>query len=425
VVDIVGQIFIYQDKSVIFVSMNKKKLFQWSLYDFANSFVFINFLLYFSQWMVIDGGLSDFWYNAIFAITSILLFLSVPTLASFTDKYGGRKYLLNYATIGTFLGYGLATIFAYLGTQYIFIIAVLFLIGQYFYQLSFVFYNTLIEDVADVKHRARASGIGQFSNSLGQVAGLLIALPLSATRLQPLFPSLIIFIILALPMMVFFIDGKPKSNKLNVSILREGKKEYIKKMMAFFSISTAVPLLVAFFFFNDALITISNNYPIYMERVFGVSDDIKNYLLLSILLMSAFGGIIFGWIADKFGDLKTLKFILACWIVLIPLLAMSKGLVSLSIFSALIGFLMGPIWTVSRSYLSKVLNKDELTYGFTFYTLSERFATLFGPLAWGGIIAVLGIESINYRIALFSMVIFVIIGLFILSNWKRELKLGN
>jgi UMF1 family MFS transporter len=141
--------------------------------------------------------------------------------------------------------------------------------------------------------------------------------------------------------------------------------------------------------------------------------------------MSAFGGIIFGWIADKFGDLKTLKFILACWIVLIPLLAMSKGLVSLSIFSALIGFLMGPIWTVSRSYLSKVLNKDELTYGFTFYTLSERFATLFGPLAWGGIIAVLGIESINYRIALFSMVIFVIIGLFILSNWKRELKLGN
>jgi len=89
--------------------------------------------------MVVDGGLSDFWYNAIFAISSILLFLSAPTLASFTDKYGGRKYLLNFATIGTFLGYGLATVFAYLGTQYIFIIAICFLLGQYFYQLSFVF----------------------------------------------------------------------------------------------------------------------------------------------------------------------------------------------------------------------------------------------------------------------------------------------
>lgn len=403
--------------------MNKKRLFQWSLYDFANSIIFINFLLYFSQWMVIDGGLSDFWYNAIFAITSILLFLSAPTLASFTDKYGGRKYLLNFATVGTFLGYGLATVFAYLGTQYIFIIALLFLMGQYFYQLSFVFYNTLIEDVADVEHRARASGIGQFSNSLGQVVGLLIALPLSATRLQPLFPSLIIFIILALPMMISFIDSKPKSNKLNVGVLREGEKEYIKKMVAFFSISIAVPLLASFFFFNDALITISNNYPIYMDRVFGVSDNIKNYLLLAILLMSAFGGLVFGWIADRFGDLKTLKFILACWIVLIPLLALSKGLVSLSICSALLGFLMGPIWTVSRSYLSKVLKKDELTYGFTFYTLSERFATLFGPLAWGGIIATFGIASVNYRIALFSMVLFVIIGLIILYKWKREPKI--
>lgn len=400
--------------------MNKGNLFKWSLYDFANSIVFINFLLYFSQWMIVDGGLLDFWYNAIFAITSILLFFSAPTLASFTDRYGGRKYLLNFTTFGVFLGYGLAAIFAYLGTQYISIIAVLFLIGQYFYQLSFVFYNTLIEDVADTEHRARASGVGQFANSMGQVVGLLIALPLSATRLQPLFPSLFIFIILALPMMISFVDNKPKINKLSLNILREGEKEYIKKMISFFTISVAVPMLIAFFFFNDSFITISNNYPIYMERVFGVSDNIKNYLLLAILFTGGIGGIVSGWVADRIGELKTLKIVLLCWIILIPLLALARGLVSLTIFSVALGFLIGPIWTVSRSYLSKILEKENLTYGFTFYTISERFATLFGPLVWGGIISILGIQSINYRIALGSMVIFVIIGLIILIKWKRK-----
>jgi len=401
--------------------MYKKKLFLWSLYDFANSIIFVNFLLYFSVWMMVDGGLSDFWYNAVFAVSSILLFFSAPTLASFADKYGGRKYLLNFATLGTFLGYGLATLFAYLGTQYIYIIVVFFLLGQYFYQLSFVFYNTLIEDVADIEHRARASGIGQFSNSLGQVIGLLIALPLSTTRLQPLFPSLIIFILLSLPMMIFFVDSKVKQAKLGIKILREGEKEYYKKMKLFFSLSVAVPLLVSFFLFNDALITISNNYPIYMERVFAVSDNIKNYLLLVILFMSALGGITFGWIADRVGDLKTLKFVLVCWVIFIPLLALAKGMILLSIFSAILGFLIGPVWTVSRSYLSKVLNMDELTYGFTFYTLAERFATLFGPLAWGGIIAVMGTQGGSYRIALGSMVIFVIIGLLILFKWKRSI----
>ncbi len=400
--------------------MNKKKLFQWSLYDFANSIIFINFLLYFSTWMMVEGGLSDFWYNAIFAITSIMLFLSAPTLASFTDKYGGRKYLLNFATIGTFLGYGFATFFAYLGTQYIFIIAICFLLGQYFYQLSFVFYNTLIEDVSDIEHRARASGIGQFSNSLGQVVGLLIALPLSSTRLQPLFPSLILFILLSLPMMTCFVDSKPKNNRLSVKVLREGEREYFKRMIIFFSVSVAVPMLVSFFFFNDALVTISNNYPIYMERVFGVSDNIKNYLLLAILLMSAIGGVVSGWVADKIGALKTLKFILIGWIILIPLIATSKGLFSLSIFSSLVGLLIGSVWTVTRAYLSEILKKEELGYGFSFYTLAERFATLFGPLTWGGVIAVLGIHQASYRIAMLSMTIFVFIGLVILLRWKRN-----
>ncbi|MDD5726487.1 MAG: MFS transporter [Patescibacteria group bacterium] len=402
--------------------MDKKKLFYWCLYDFANSIIFINFLLYFSQWMVIEGGLSDFWYNAIFAITSIMLFLSAPTLAAFTDRHGGRKYLLNFATIGTFLGYGFATVFAYLGTQYIFAIAGCFLIGQYFYQLAFVFYNTLIEDVADIGHRARASGIGQFSNSLGQVIGLVIAIPLSATRLQPLFPSLIIFVLLALPMMIFFKDSRPKGRVIDTRVLVDGEKEYLKKMIGFFSISIAVPMLVSFFFFNDALITVSNNYPIYMERVFAVPDTIKNILLMAILLMSAIGGLVSGRIADKIGALKTLKFILIGWIILVPLIALSNGLVWLSIFSILVGSLIGSAWTVTRAYLSELLKKEELGYGFSFYTLAERFATLLGPLTWGGIIAGLGIQHTSYRIAMASMALFVVVGLIILIKWKRVPK---
>ena len=116
--------------------MNKKRLFLWCLYDFANSFVLINFLLYFGQWLVIDGGLSDFWYNAIFAITTIILLFSAPTLAAYTDKHGGRKFFLNIATFGTFISYSLVVLFAYADTPNIFLVALFFLLGQYFYQLS-------------------------------------------------------------------------------------------------------------------------------------------------------------------------------------------------------------------------------------------------------------------------------------------------
>ena len=398
--------------------MNKKQLFLWSLYDFANSIVYINFLLYFTQWLVIDGGLSDFWYNAIFAITTIILILTGPSLAALTDKHGGRKYFLNISTIGTFISYGLAAILATHGSSNIFGVSILFLIGQYFYQLSFVFYNPMLEDIADLEHRGRASGIGLFANELGQVLGLVMTLPLAASRTAPLLPAVGVFFILALPMMIYFKESKIKE-RVNFSKIKEETKIFTKKFFAFFALSAATPMLVAFFFFNDALVTLSNNYPIYMERVFAVPDNTKSLLLMLILGMAAIGAIIGGKMGDKFGNLKVLKFILFCWIIAIPITAIAPNLFTLSIITGIIGLLLGSVETVSRAYLSSILTKENMGYGFSFYTLTERVATFVGPLTWGGIILYLGTASLAYRIAAGAMTIFVIIGLIVLYKFKR------
>jgi MFS-type transporter involved in bile tolerance (Atg22 family) len=95
-----------------------------------------------------------------------------------------------------------------------------FILGQYFYQLSFVFYNPLIKDIADEKHYARAFGIGQFSNSLGQIVGLLVTLPLIATsRLAPLLPAVVLFFVLSLPMMIRFKESKNQKQESSASII--------------------------------------------------------------------------------------------------------------------------------------------------------------------------------------------------------------
>lgn len=398
--------------------MNKKKLFLWSLYDFANSIVFINFLVYFSQWLVIDGGLSDFWYNATFAISTILLFITAPILASYTDRHGGRKYFLNISTICQCLSYSGSVILAYLGGN-IFFITLLFLFGQYFYQLSFIFYNPMIEEISDSSHRARASGIGQFSNAFGQLIGLAVMLPLAKSRLDPLMPSLILFFVLAIPMMVFFKEEKKRVNNSGIKMVLAESKIYRKKVIAFFTMSIAMPLLTSFFFFNDALVTVTNNYSIYIQRVFSVPDQTKSLLLMAIVIMSSIGGLVSGWVGDKIGVLKTLKIILVGWIIALPLIAIAPNITVFIIFTILVGFLIGSMWATTRAYMSKLLPSEEMGYGFSFYTLLERFSTLIGPLTWGGIILIFGTESISYRIAMASMAIFVVIGLIIVSFWKR------
>jgi len=94
-------------------------------------------------------------------------------------------------------------------------------------------------------------------------------------------------------------------------------------MILFFSVSVASPVLIAFFFFNDALITMTNNYSIFLERVFTIPDNTKSLLLMGIIVMSAVGGIVAGWLGDKIGQLKILKGILIGWIIMLPIMAIT------------------------------------------------------------------------------------------------------
>jgi len=398
--------------------MNKKQLSLWSLYDFANSIVYINFILYFAQWIVVDAGLSDFSYNAIFAITTVILLFTAPILAAHTDLHGGGKFWLNISTIGTFFFYGLVAILASVNAN-IWLIALLFLVGQYFYQLSFVFYNPMLDEIADDAHKSRVSGIGNFASSLGFVVGILITLPFSDSRITPLLISVPTFFVLALPMMIFFKESTKQINSIDTAQTQDETKAFIKKMIAFFTVSAATPMLVAFFFFNDALLTVSNNYSIYLERVFHSPDTIKSILLLAILLMSAIGSVIAGWLGDKIGALKTLKYIMFGWVITLPVLAIAPNFLVAAILSPIMGLLIGSAWTVTRAYLTAVLPKKDMRYGFSFYTIAERFSTLVGPLTWGGIIWAMGTQPLVYRVAVGVMTLFIIIGLIVLHYWKR------
>jgi UMF1 family MFS transporter len=327
---------------------------------------------------------------------------------------------LNIATIGTFIGYGAAALLAD-HNAHVLLVAALFLIGQYFYQLSFVFFNTMLNDKADESHRSRASGIGQFASSLGFVAGIALTLPFAASRTAPLLPAVIAFFILALPMMIFYREPKQKGKVSSSEPIRE-TKVFAKKMIAFFVASAATPMLVAFFFFNDALLTVSNNYSIYLERVFHVPDSTKSLLPAAILGMSAIGAAIGGWVGDKIGALKTMKIILILWIIVLPLVAIAPNFLIIAILTPITGLLIGSIWTVTRSYLSLVLPEKDMGYGFSFYTIAERFATLIGPLTWGAVIWIGGIDNSVYRVAMGAMTAYMIIGLWILMKWKREMK---
>lgn len=409
--------------------MNRKNVFLWTLYDFANSIVMIVFFLYFSQWLVVDKGVPDFWYNMIFTFGSVLLLLTAPILGSIADKTGRQQKYLNKITVLTFLCFLGASFIALFFSQKVFLAALFFLLASYFYQFSFVFYNALLHHIAPKEKWGRISGIGQAGNWLGEIAGLLITLPLAsgaiyfigeAGRAQTFLPAAILFFVLALPMLLFF--KLPKQENIDSQVLL--KEEYKNQWNQFKELIKDPNMrlfLIAYFFFNDAIITASNNFPIFLQNVFSMSDNTKSMILVGILATSVIGALCSGWVADKIGLKKTLTVVIGSWVVLFPVLGLVQDFSLFVVCTILMGFLFGSIWTVTRAVMTALTPPEKLNFGFSFYTLAERVSTFLGPLSWGLITSLfINLGPIRYRLAAISMAVFVAIGLYFVR--KVEIK---
>ena len=304
---------------------------------------------------------------------------------------------------------------------------ILFVFGNFAYQLSFTFYHPLLAELADEKSRGKISGIGNASNWLGQIAGLLLVLPFAGGslylfgepgRAQVFLPATIGFIILSLPMILFF---KKKIGDVQMDLglahLKEEYKNSFKQLRSLWVVPGVSMFLLAFFFFNDAILTASNNFPIVLERVFQAPDGKKTFLLALILITSAVGSIFCGYLGDRFGLKRVLNWILVGWIIIFPLIATSPNIGMLTIWFSIMGILFGGVWAVSRALLSRLVPKDKLNYGFSFYTISERFASFLGPIAWSAIVVFAPkANSLNYRAAMISMTVFVVVGLILMKK---------
>lgn len=387
----------------------------WTLYDIANSVMIITFFLYFSQWLVIDSGMSDFWFNALFVGGTVLLLIFAPRLGARADRQGRHLPSLRVTTIATAALFGLAAIIAgYFPSHYI-VAALVFLLANAAYQLSFAFYNPLIHELGPERRWGIISGIGQSANWIGQVVGLLATIPLAngtlrllevSDRVQPLIPTVLVFLLLSLPMLLWFKE-RPHTREL-----LPAERGY-RSLLSLFALPGVLAFVAGYFLFNDALLTMTNNFPLYLERVFAVSDTFKSLAIAGALLASGAGALVGGAVRDRFGSRRTMLAILSAWLVILPALALAPGFVTFALLMAVAGIFFGGLWAVTRTLMTELIPTHRAAEGFSLYVVAERAATLAGPLSWGAIVTFMPFGSTNYRIAMLSMTAFIVAGIFL------------
>jgi UMF1 family MFS transporter len=356
-----------------------------------------------------------------------LFLLTVPVAGIIADKVKLQMPGLRITTICSFVFFFLTGFIAEAYPEHYILSTITFMLASYFYLFCYTYYNPLLKDVAIPERHGFASGWGMVGDALGQIFGLLVTLPLATGfvflwgipgRAQTLVPAALLFLLFSLPMLIFF---KEKSVRQSAVInIRAEYRNVLSQFLKLCALPGVGLFFLAYFFFNDAVATASNNFPIWMDKVMGITGNVQSYLLMAIILTGVIGAPISGWLADKFGFRRVLLWILAGWIVIFPVLALTRNTILFIIVCAVMGLFYGSIWTVTRAYLLHLTPHSVLNQSFTYYTLMERFATFIGPLSWG--LAVMYLPkagAMNYRWAAVIMAVFVLIGYIIARRMPR------
>ncbi len=409
------------------------KKFLYGLYDFANSSytaVIITFVIstYFAKQIVGDVQLGAAYWQWTAGICGILIALTGPFLGNLADKKkNGQIY---YLQIFTYLCIFITCLFWFSkpNSNFILYTLIIFLLSNFCYEISLIFYNSLLKKISSEKDIGTTSGIGFGLGYLGTVPILLLVLyvfilpekaPLGLDKSNfenVRFVSFVVaawFLIFALPMIIYF--------KKNIFIqANEDQSSTLKKMKEILwdqKLTVVGKFLIARMIYADALIVLISGGGVYAMGVFGYTFEEIIKLAISANIVALFGVLIGGYLNDKF---SSKSIILVCIIALIgsviytSLIAQTKLQFFVSVM--VVSIFLGTIQSASRVMMSNLLKDNNLGKGFGLFAFSGRITSFIGPLLVGTMTF-----FFSQRIGLLSCSLLFIIG-FVLMLKVEDVK---
>jgi len=403
----------------------KKKVFSWLLFDFANtsfSVIMVTFVfpLYFKNVICKGEPSGDALWGFSISLSMLLVALISPVLGAAADYSGKRKRFLFAFTLISVL----ATAFLSFSGPGMAVTAVaLFIFANIGFEGGLVFYDAYLKEIASDKSIGRVSGYGFAMGYLGALAILLLVKPLlskgivlsNAPNVQLSFlVAAIFFALFAAPIFIVLKD-KQKDEKPAISFASIGSsiKEVKYTVQHIMSYPDLVRFLIAYFFYNDAILTVITFSSIYAQNTLGFTTGELIVFFMLVQTTAIAGSIIFGFVTDRIGPKRTIVITLLIWfvVVLAAIFADSKELFFYT--GMLAGMSMGSSQAASRSMMARLTPREHVTEFFGFYDGTfGKASAIAGPLMFGLVSAHAG----SQKAALASLLMFFTIGLLLMTR---------
>lgn len=414
---------------------DKKQIFGWVMYDFANSsyttlIVTFIYATYFVSAIAPDKIYGTAMWSRGVTITSLLVAFLSPLLGAIADQGHLRKAFLFATTVAAVAG---SAMLNFVMPGQVYTALVWFVISNLAFELGMVFYNAFLPDISTPTTIGRISGVGWGVGYIGGLAAMFIAM---AGFINPEVPwfglskeageniratNLLVavwYALFSLPLFIFVKSRYKKEDKKTVgaTLVRSAVTDLKTTFNDIKSYKEIVKLLVARMIYNDGLVTIFAFGGIYAAGTFGFS--FQEIMIFGIVLNVAagIGALVMGIFDDKLGGKKTIQIsnIVLALATMLAVLAPDKTLFWVA--GVMVGLFAGPNQSASRSLLGRFVPKEKENQFFGFFAFSGKLTAFFGPLLLGILTQAFG----SQRAGISVVVLFFVIGGLILSRVDEQ-----
>ncbi len=378
---------------------NKKAIWGWALYDWANSafattvmagFFPIFFKQYWSFGADVNVSTAQLGFGN--SIGSLMVALMAPLLGAIADKGSAKKkFLIFFAYLGVLMT---AALFMVQKGQWGWAIFV-YVMGIIGFSGANVFYDSLLPSIAGEKKIDYVSGLGFSMGYLG--GGLLFlvnvlmtlmpqrfGLPDAATAVRFSFLSVALWWGLFTLFTIFWVPEKNVSSAEEIAggAVAAGFRQFIGTFKKIRHLKVVFLFLLAYWFYIDGVDTI-----IRMAVDYGLSIGFESSDLIVALLIVQFVGfpsaLVFGKLGERWSVRKSIFLAIAIYMGVTIWGTMMTQKMEFYILAIVIGLVQGGIQALSRSYYSRLIPKNQAAEYYGFYNMLGKFAVIFGPVLMG------------------------------------------
>jgi len=380
--------------------ISKKVIFSWACFDFANSafgtlVVTFIYSAFFSKGIAADeiSGSAQ-WANTV-SISAIAIALLSPPLGAIADAFGWKRRLMFVCVV---LCVACTALLYFPQKGDILMALILFAIANTAVELSIVFNNAFLPEIAPKELQGKVSGQAWAFGYVGGLLCLVIAL-VGFISDDPWFglsddggqkyraTNLLVavwFAVFSIPMLLWVKERKPPKHADGFSsVVRQSFSRLADTFAHLRSYKELFWLLIARLFYNDGIVTVFAFGGIYAMGTFGF--EFKELIIFGIALnvCAGLGAFLFSFFEDRIGSRTTILISLVGLMVSSAIAIFIQSQTAFWICSIVIGLFVGPNQSASRAYLSRLTPVEKANEFFGFFAFSGKATAFAGPLLFG------------------------------------------